>query len=332
MAWLALALRYPLFLFWRSSARHSKALGDKASDGDNGSNEDVSHRLCTFDELPKWHQDNPYIRSHYRVVSNSYNACIQSLVYLHNETMNIYTHLLPAITLALVLPMLQINISRVYADAPWTDRFMLTLTPMTALLTLSLSSTYHTFMNHSPFVSSCCLLMDFSGILGLILASFVTGIYVGFYESSFHQRVYWSMIASLTTISAFLTLHPKLQGPLYRSHRTAAFILTALSGFAPVIHGVCLHGVRTAYHERGVKWWLAEGFWYGVGATFFASRFPEKWAFYRDLRMQTQGQVGRRWMGRFDVWGHSHQIFHACVVLGAACHCWGVWEAWRCVI
>lgn len=307
MATLALVLRRPHLLF-RKSSRNSSSQNEQPHDAIHS-----RPRLCTFEVLPKWYQDNPYIRTGYRPVSNSYHACIYSLAYLHNETMNIYSHLIPAIVLALLLPTLQINISRTYADAPWMDRFMLTLTPMAALCTLSLSSTYHTLMNHSAVVSASCLLLDYTGILALILASFVSGIYVGFYDSRFHQYLYWGMIITFITVSCLLVLHPRLQGPIYRSHRTTAFILTALSGFAPVFHGLLLYGPSEAFWRRGVLWWLAEGFWYGLGAFFFASRIPESLTC-----------VGKR----CDIMGSSHQVFHVCVVLGAVAHCWGVWVAW----
>ena len=277
--------------------------------------------LVHFSTLPDWYRDNPHILSSYRPVSNSYHACLQSLTYLHNESLNIYTHLIPALVLAFALPSLQINISSIYAVAPWMDRFILTLTPMAALLTLSLSATYHTMMNHSRFVSASCLLLDYTGILALILASFISGIYVGFYDSPVHQRIYFSMIAILVLTSCVFVLHPKLQGPLYRPHRTAAFVATALSGFAPIVHA-CLHyGAYEAFYYRGVMWWLAEGVWYGSGAWFFAKRWPEccMWAKEKEK-------------GRFDVLGSSHQLFHCCVVAGAACHCWGVWWAWRCAV
>ncbi|KAF2788596.1 HlyIII-domain-containing protein [Melanomma pulvis-pyrius CBS 109.77] len=324
MASLALALRRPHLLF-RLRPSPKDALEQKPKSGNKDNTSQQKPPLCAFSKLPKWYQDNPHIISSYRPVSHSYNACIHSLGYLHNETVNIYTHLLPALILALALPTLQIHISRIFTDAPWTDRFMLTLTPMACLFTLSLSATYHTLMNHSHTVSSSCLLLDYTGILALILASFISGVYVGFYDSPFHQRVYWAMILVLVVTSCLLVLHPRLQGPVYRPHRTAAFILTALSGFAPVFHGVYLYGLNTAFHEKGVKWWLAEGAWYGLGAMFFAKRVPES------LPWTKRNQRGDG-KGLFDVWGSSHQIFHCCVVAGAACHCWGVWSAWRCAV
>jgi adiponectin receptor len=309
MASLALALKRPHLLFRKTSQISTpKQLGDKNI---VTKTERTTH-LVTFDRLPNWHQDNKYILTGYRPISNSYHACIHSLTYRHNETLNIYTHLLPGLVLAFLLPTLQLNISRLYAEAPWMDRFILTLTPMAALCTLSLSATYHTLMNHSAVVSASCLLLDYTGILGLVGASFWSGIYVGFYDSAFHRWLYWGMIISLLFLTCVLVMHPRLQGPLYRSHRTAAFILTALSGLVPCVHGCIRYGFAEAVWHRGVMWWLVEGFWYSVGAVFFSTRWPEK-----------------GYPKCFDLFGSSHQIFHVCVVLGAASHCWGVWVGWR---
>lgn len=52
--------------------------------------------LISYEELPVWHQDNPFIRKGYRPISRSTMACLRSLAFLHNETLNIYTHLIPA--------------------------------------------------------------------------------------------------------------------------------------------------------------------------------------------------------------------------------------------
>jgi hypothetical protein len=52
--------------------------------------------LLQFDELPPWQQDNHYILGKYRPESHSYFRCFQSLFYLHNESVNIHSHLLGA--------------------------------------------------------------------------------------------------------------------------------------------------------------------------------------------------------------------------------------------
>ena len=52
--------------------------------------------LLKWNDLPSWQQDNHYILGHYRPASNSYLGSFQSLFYLHNESVNIHTHLLGA--------------------------------------------------------------------------------------------------------------------------------------------------------------------------------------------------------------------------------------------
>ena len=61
-----------------------------------------------------------------------------------------------------------------------------------------------------------------------------------------------------------------------------------------------------------MPYWFLEGVVYGLGAMMFTTRFPE-----------------RRWPGRFDVYGTSHQIFHVLVVGATVVHLWGVWSAYK---
>lgn len=52
--------------------------------------------LRKWDEIPAWQRDNEYILSGYREPTASFARCFQSLARLHNETVNIYTHLIGA--------------------------------------------------------------------------------------------------------------------------------------------------------------------------------------------------------------------------------------------
>ncbi len=54
-------------------------------------------RVVCFDDLPEWMQIDPYIRRGYRQQSSSFSKCYKSLFYLHNETVNIWSHLLVGI-------------------------------------------------------------------------------------------------------------------------------------------------------------------------------------------------------------------------------------------
>ena len=50
-----------------------------------------------WDDLPLWMQVDPYIRSGYRRQLNSFPACFSSLFYAHNDLVNTWSHLLPAL-------------------------------------------------------------------------------------------------------------------------------------------------------------------------------------------------------------------------------------------
>lgn len=56
----------------------------------------IHGRLKTWDEIPSWQQDNEYILSAYREATGSITRSFQSLAYVHNETVNIYSHLFGA--------------------------------------------------------------------------------------------------------------------------------------------------------------------------------------------------------------------------------------------
>ncbi|EHY59097.1 ADIPOR-like receptor IZH2 [Exophiala dermatitidis] len=266
--------------------------------------------LLSYEELPEWHKDNHFMRTGYRPISNSCLSCAQSLGYLHNETLNIYTHLIPAVCYILGHVIVHRALNSFYPEATLLDHITFHCNVGAAVITLALSSAYHTLMNHSMHVSNLMLRVDYVGILVLILGSFFSGIYVGFYCEPLLRWTYWTMIITLSIVTSTLVLHPKLQGIRYRDHRTWAFILTALSGFAPIIHGMLLYGWKEMWLRSGMPYYLLEGLAYGIGAFFFITRIPES-----------------IWPGTFDIWFSSHQLFHTFVVLASLVHLYGVWAA-----
>jgi len=267
-------------------------------------------RLLVYEELPDWYRDNHFMRSGYRPVSHSWFLCMTSLGHLHNETLNVYTHLIPAICLIVAVVLVQGAINYSFPEATFLDRAVFTSNITAAVVTMTLSSAYHTLINHSQHVSLLWLRIDYVGILILILGSFFSGIYVGLYDEPTLCLVYWSMIISLSLITSILVLHPRLQGLQYRTHRTWAFIATGLSGFAPIGHGLCLYGWQEMWVRSGMPYYFLEGIGYGIGAFFFITQIPES-----------------IWPGYFDIWFSSHQIFHLFVVAASLVHMYGVWQA-----
>ncbi|KAI8623089.1 mPR-like GPCR protein [Xylariaceae sp. FL1651] len=269
------------------------------------------HNLIPYDELPAWHQDNPFIKHGYRPISRSTAACLRSWGFLHNETLNIYTHLIPAAAALLVGEAWVLSYLRqTYADVGASDYVIFALLLSAAATCLGISSVYHTLMSHSQEVEARWLQLDFVGIIILILGSFVSGIYVGFWCEATERKIYWSMIASLAFLSIVILATPYFQGLKWRTFRLVVFIVTGLSGFAPIIHGIHMFGFAQMVKQSGLPYYFAEGGLFLIGAVTYASRFPECVK-----------------PGTFDIIGSSHQIFHVLVVIATVVHLVGVLEA-----
>ena len=54
-------------------------------------------KLGSYEEAPKFLQDNEYIKNGYLIYCNTFNKIFKSFLILHNETINIWSHLLGAI-------------------------------------------------------------------------------------------------------------------------------------------------------------------------------------------------------------------------------------------
>ena len=77
-----------------AALRHQKAkeLVDLEQPGAGWGTKGWRKTVCTSDELPEWYAPSPHIRSGYRVGYDGC-ACAGSVFEAHNETMNVWTHL-----------------------------------------------------------------------------------------------------------------------------------------------------------------------------------------------------------------------------------------------
>jgi len=267
--------------------------------------------LLSYDEIPEWHQDNDYIRHGYRAESRCVRACFASWLYLHNETANIFSHLIPAFVFLGAEIWISSYFKAGYPQAKPLERFIFAFFLLTAFICLALSATYHTLMNHSETVSHLWLRLDFVGIIILTLGYFVSGIYMVFYCEPTLQKVYWTMILSLGTATIFILVNPRFQGKKYRTFRVSTFVCTGFSGFAPLAHGCAIFGFSQMIEQSGMPYYIAEGLLLMLGALFYTTRIPEAIK-----------------PGRFDIFGCSHQVFHFLVVIATIVQLVGIMEAY----
>lgn len=148
--------------------------------------------LLRWNELPPWRQDNEFILAHYRPASYSYFRSFQSLFYMHNESVNIHTHLLGSFLFFFTsftiyaFEVRSVSIADIYAFGCFF---------MGVVVCLAMSAIYHTISNHSPRVAQFGNQLDYAGIVFLIMGSFIPTVYYGFYCESGLQKLYWTMVS-----------------------------------------------------------------------------------------------------------------------------------------
>lgn len=131
------------------------------------------------------------------------NAHLGFLLDIHNETVNIHTHLLGSIT---VLPYLVDHLLLHSSDHPtlrWQDTFHFTVFLVSAAVCLGFSATYHTLSCHSRKISKRWNQLDYVGIVFLIVGSNFPAIYYGFYCDQFLQWFYICVSTFLFVSSVF---------------------------------------------------------------------------------------------------------------------------------
>ncbi|KAH9116043.1 hypothetical protein AeMF1_010013 [Aphanomyces euteiches] len=149
--------------------------------------------LATFDELDTlgfaFLSKNHFIRSGYRV-HYSAKDCLLSLFQLHNETWNVWIHVIGSLAfahLALQTPWTPLDAA---ADAIPTWPIVACL--VCIALCFTLSAIYHLMYVQSPYWAKVFLQFDFAGIL-LMMGAAVPMLYYTFYCDVFVRNLYVGM-------------------------------------------------------------------------------------------------------------------------------------------
>lgn len=149
--------------------------------------------LLHWDEVPEWQQDNRYILTGYRKITHSYRKAISSLAYLHNQTGNIFSHLLaiPTLVISAVVAYYVQNISLAAVDC-----LILALFVVGASTCFLLSTCFHTFASHSPTVEQLWVRIDFTGIVIITATTFVAGEYYLFYCEQVRMTIHVIIVST----------------------------------------------------------------------------------------------------------------------------------------
>lgn len=261
-------------------------------------------KTLTWHQLEEWQKDNEYIIRGYRRAQNNWKGCFHSIFgYLHNETVNIHSHLFGAILFLILFFTNQLYVVARYPTATWVDSTMFSIYILSTVFCLTSSSFYHMAGCHSESVASRCHAFDYSGIITLIVGSFYPGVYYGFFCHPAIRAFYLGSFLLAGLGAAYIVLNPEYAKPTHRGARTTVFIALGLSSAVPVIHALFIYSLHTIQVEMGFQYMVLSGVLYIIGALLYANRIPERLS-----------------PGTFDYFFSSHQIFHVMVVLAALTH------------
>ncbi|XP_028062951.1 heptahelical transmembrane protein 1-like isoform X2 [Camellia sinensis] len=302
-------------------------LGGSSTSGNNNGNKskkseiknkdkDKRWALVRFEELPEYMKDNEFILNYYRA-NWPLKQAFFSLFRWHNETLNVWT----------TFPMsVEANFSQNSKDFFSGSTKLINLKQPTppgmeatspelaaarwpffvflggAMFCLLCSSTCHLFACHSHNLNLQLVRMDYVGITIMIITSFFPPIYYIFQCEPLWQIIYLTSISIIGIFTTVTSLMPAFSSGKFRSFRALLFVAMGLFGLVPAIHALIVNwseprrNITLAYESVMAISYL-------IGTMFYVSRVPERWK-----------------PGFFDLAGHSHQIFHVFVLLGALAH------------
>ncbi|SCU94171.1 LAME_0F06414g1_1 [Lachancea meyersii CBS 8951] len=261
-------------------------------------------KLCSYNELPEWQRDNDKILQGYVRETKSSMKCVKSLFYFHNETVNIYTHMVPSVTyLGLLLFFTDFVLIPQLPSTSMSDYIMINFYLLGAFLCLMCSTFFHCMKQHSETHSDIWSKVDYMGIIFLISCSIVSLLYYGFYDYLLYFKVFTIAVVVLGSLCATFVLNDRFNAKSWRMFRAAFFVMFGFSGIVPIMTGLIKFGVEESSQRVQLRFVFWEAIFYIAGAVVYGFRLPEAFL-----------------PGKFDYLGHSHQLFHVLVVLGSICH------------
>ena len=258
------------------------------------------HGLIYYDDLPEPWKVNPHIRKGYRFSDGKW-ACIRSVVSIHNELINIWTHLLGFI-MVLALAFYFYPLSNNFSKSTKADIFIAAVFFFAACKCLACSTIWHTMnsISHQTLLERFAC-VDYTGISLLVAASIMTTEYAAFYCEPASRWTHMSITGLLGIGGVILPWRPTFNRADMAWLRVVFYVSLALTGFLPFAQVAYTRGIEYAlyFYAPIVKSLIV----YMTGALVYASKTPERF-----------------FPGFFDYVGCSHNLWHVAVLGGIFFH------------
>lgn len=232
------------------------------------------NRHLNFFELPFQWRENKYIVYGYRF-AKSHLMALTSMFSWHNETVNIWSHLMGAFTM-IYLCLFNYHSSDAYhVYAPATDdHAVVYLYLASAFICLLCSVIWHSYTNIGFLsIRSKFACFDYSGITVLITSSIITTEHVSLkdYPKLRTSFIGFSIFAGIIGIG--MAWHPFFDRPESRILRILFFVSLALLGVVSFLCSCFVHNI--SYAVLIFSPILKSFAFYGIGVLFYGSFFPE---------------------------------------------------------
>ena len=184
---------------------------------------------------------------------------------------------------------------------------------ISAILCFTFSASFHSIGTMSATHHNILNRFDYGGISLLISGSCHPPYYYFFYFSQKIKIFYLSEITIFGVGTFLYSLTDDFNKPQRRSLRGTIFLIFGLCTGIPILH-LAFFGDKIKGYSHGLKLinWYIGGISYIVGALLYILRYPEK-----------------KYPGKFDYIGASHQLFHILVFFGAFFHFLGSIDAYN---
>ncbi|CCH44659.1 putative membrane protein [Wickerhamomyces ciferrii] len=308
-------------------------------------------RLLHYYELPFPWRENKYIINGYRFQNNHLHA-LKSICECHNETTNIWTHLIGAMVMLYVC-FVDYPSSEVYKQGTFADNAIMYLFLIAGVKCLLSSSFWHTFNGTTNlYLRKKFACIDYTGITVLITTSIITTEHAALHYFPKLKIGYITFSLICGIIGFFFNWSAHFDRPESRWLRIGFFIALAglgVSAFFSLAFIVGLKRALTFYFPL-----IRSFIWYLSGVVFYGSLIPERFrsdvivaedqpeeseigseelmknidSYFKKSPPLTSNQsfLSLWWI---DYFMSSHNIWHVFVVFGCLGHYSGVYEMFK---
>ncbi|KAK2854335.1 hypothetical protein Q5P01_006996 [Channa striata] len=262
-------------------------------------------------DVPPLFQER-FVLSGYRPVGLSWRHYVLSLFQIHNETLNVWSHLLAAVCVMMRLMMFTLlqggGILGFRLQGPEDQGFSvdvsslpLVLYVFSTVIYLSCSSAAHLLQSHSERAHYSLFCLDYMAV-GIYQYGCALALCLYSSDTTWTQSMIFLPAAAVLawfscTTCCYAKLHFRHQYPIHRKlYQVVPVTMACLLDISPVAHRLATHSWTTSsalpLHFTQVVLFVLAGF-------FFSCPIPERFS-----------------PGRYDIVGRSHQLFHILSSLG----------------